>query len=96
MGIFGRSGDTSELENRVARLEDQVRQLNQLVRSLTSDSEPGNWPVVPASGDVTEQPDWLFEVQALVAQGKKIEAIKRTREATGLGLKEAKDYVDGL
>ena len=32
----------------------------------------------------------------LLAQGKKIDAIKRTREATGLGLKEAKDYVEGL
>lgn len=96
MGIFGRSGDTRELEQRIARLEDQVRQLTQLVRSLTTDSAPGTWPVVPAGGDMTDQPDWLYEVRALTAQGKKIEAIKRTREATGLGLKEAKDYVDGL
>ena len=51
---------------------------------------------MPAGGDMTDQPDWLYEVRALTAQGKKIEAIKRTREATGLGLKEAKDYVDGL
>lgn len=33
---------------------------------------------------------------ALVAHGKKIEAIKFVRERTGLGLKEAKDYVDAL
>lgn len=96
MGIFGGSGDTRDLENRVARLEDQVRQLTQLVRSLTTDADPGTWPAVPTGGDIATQPDWLFEVQALVSQGKKIEAIKRTREATGLGLKEAKDYVDGL
>jgi ribosomal protein L7/L12 len=38
----------------------------------------------------------LREVQALVARGNKIEAIKRLRELTGLGLKEAKDYVDSL
>jgi ribosomal protein L7/L12 len=36
------------------------------------------------------------DVQALLAQGQKIEAIKGVRELTGLGLKEAKDYVDAL
>jgi ribosomal protein L7/L12 len=36
------------------------------------------------------------ELQALVAQGKKIHAIKLVRELTGLGLKESKDYVDRL
>jgi ribosomal protein L7/L12 len=36
------------------------------------------------------------EVQHLVAQGQKIEAIKLIRERTGLGLKEAKDLVDRL
>ena len=38
----------------------------------------------------------LAEVHALAAQGLKIEAIKRYRELTGLGLKEAKNYVDHL
>jgi ribosomal protein L7/L12 len=32
----------------------------------------------------------------LVRQGKKIQAIKMYREATGAGLKQAKDFVDGL
>ena len=36
------------------------------------------------------------EVCALLNSGKKIEAIKRVREQTGLGLKEAKDLVDAL
>lgn len=35
-------------------------------------------------------------IKALVAEGKKIEAIKRYREITGVGLKEAKDYIDSL
>jgi ribosomal protein L7/L12 len=39
-----------------------------------------------------------LDVQArrLLAGGKKIEAIKLVREATGLGLMEAKDYVERL
>jgi ribosomal protein L7/L12 len=36
------------------------------------------------------------ELRLLVAQGRKIEAIKRAREALGLGLAEAKDFVESL
>ncbi|MDF3302990.1 ribosomal protein L7/L12 [Streptomyces tropicalis] len=36
------------------------------------------------------------EVQGLVREGKRIEAIKVYREATGAGLKEAKEAVDRL
>ncbi len=36
------------------------------------------------------------EVRALLAGGNKIAAIKRVRELTGMGLKEAKDYVEAL
>ena len=36
------------------------------------------------------------QVRALLAQGRKIEAIKQVRTATGWGLREAKDYVDAL
>jgi ribosomal protein L7/L12 len=38
----------------------------------------------------------LAEVHTLAHQGQKIEAIKRYRQLTGVGLKEAKDYVDRL
>jgi len=47
-----------------------------------------------SSADVPEYA--LAEVSALLAQGDKIEAIKRVRELTGLGLKEAKDYVEAM
>lgn len=36
------------------------------------------------------------EAAALVGRGQMIEAIKMVRERTGMGLKEAKDYVDNL
>jgi ribosomal protein L7/L12 len=35
-------------------------------------------------------------VDLLLRQGKKIEAIKEVRAASGVGLKQAKDYVEGL
>ncbi len=37
-----------------------------------------------------------FEVRELLAQGKKIQAIKLVRNQTGWGLKQAKDFVDSL
>lgn len=36
------------------------------------------------------------ELKALISQGKKIKAVKRYREVTGIGLKESKEYVDLL
>ena len=36
------------------------------------------------------------ELRLLVAQGRKIEAIKRARETLGLGLAEAKDFVESI
>jgi len=36
------------------------------------------------------------ELKRLILEGKKIEATKKYRIATGLGLKEAKEYIDSL
>lgn len=36
------------------------------------------------------------ELKELIADDKRIPAIKRLREETGMGLKEAKEYVDDL
>jgi len=37
-----------------------------------------------------------IELKNLILDGKKILAIKRYRMITGIGLKESKDYIDGL
>ncbi len=41
-------------------------------------------------------PDVEREVRAILVDGRKIEAIRRVRLLTGMGLKEAKDYVESL
>jgi hypothetical protein len=38
----------------------------------------------------------MQRIRAAVLAGRKIEAIKLYREASGQGLKESKDFVDGL
>lgn len=50
-------------------------------------------PVGAAAAAVEEKTE--FDVILLAAGEKKVEAIKVVRAATGLGLKEAKDLVDG-
>jgi large subunit ribosomal protein L7/L12 len=50
----------------------------------------GGGAAAPAAEEKTE-----FDVMLKDAGGKKIQVIKVVREITGLGLKEAKDMVDG-
>ncbi|MBY8342993.1 ribosomal protein L7/L12 [Streptomyces spinosirectus] len=45
---------------------------------------------------LSEPEPWSDEINALLVEGKKIQAIKVYREATGAGLKEAKEAVDKL
>ena len=52
----------------------------------------GGGGAAPAAA-VEEQTE--FSVMLMAAGGKKIQVIKVVREITGLGLKEAKDLVDG-
>jgi ribosomal protein L7/L12 len=59
-------------------------------------SVPQGHGFLPAQGPKGATPELVLEARQLVANGKKIEAIKRWREATGMGLKEAKDAVEAL
>lgn len=49
----------------------------------------------PAAGAAAEEEKSEFDVILKSAGDKKIQVIKAVREITGLGLKEAKDLVDG-
>jgi ribosomal protein L7/L12 len=60
------------------------------VEALEAGAQPP--AVTPAASSRSD----LAEVSALLAKGNKIAAIKLYRELTGVGLKEAKDYVDRL
>lgn len=44
----------------------------------------------------TLPPETEAQVRALLAAGRKIEAIKLARDATGLGLKQTKDLVESM
>lgn len=91
---------------RVTSLQRQLNELKRDVERLENGSTDSvrsdfNYTLSPkeASLSHTSQPaqtDLDQELLTLIQQGKKIMAIKRLREARGLSLKEAKDYVDSL
>ena len=82
---FLQYAETSKLK-RIS--EDQQRQLDKLYRLLGKEESFDDRVDLPGE---TKQ-----RIGELVREGKKIQAIKELRDATGLGLKEAKDYVDRL
>jgi large subunit ribosomal protein L7/L12 len=53
-------------------------------------------PPAAPGGPMSLPPEVEAEVRALIAQGMKINAIKRVREVTRSGLKEAMDFVEQM
>mgnify|MGYP001558070661 FL=1 len=76
-----------------------VLDLSELVKVLekkfgVSAAMPMMAAVAPADGEAAKEEKTSFNVELKAAGGQKIQVIKAVREATGLGLKEAKDLVD--
>jgi ribosomal protein L7/L12 len=108
MGIFGGSAqdqvDLGAINDRLARLESALASLQAQVASLTTGAVAAGAPnpmagvdpgAVPYGNNLAGGP-WLEEVRRLKDDGKLINAIKLYREQTGVGLKEAKDAVEGM
>lgn len=85
MGLFGSSNATL-----LARLDEIEWKLDAIMVAIGIQTPPRPTPGERA-GMTSEQID---EIRALIRSGRKLEAIKRVRELTGLGLKESKDLVD--
>lgn len=87
-----------DIEKIVADLkESTVLELNELVSAIEEEFGVTAAAPVAAAGagaaEVEEQSE--FDVELVSAGDAKIKVIKAVREATGLGLKEAKGLVDG-
>jgi large subunit ribosomal protein L7/L12 len=78
-----------------------VMELNDLVKAIEEKfgvsaaamAAPAGAGAGPAAAAVEEKTE--FTVQLMEAGAQKVSVIKAVREITGLGLKEAKDLVDG-
>lgn len=86
MGFLGRKNDAI-LNARLARME---QKLDAIIDSLGVEvPDRSNTPA-----GVALNPEAVEEIRALIIANRKIEAVKRVRELTGLGLKEALDLVE--
>lgn len=77
-----------------------VLELSELVKALeekfgVSAAAPVAVAAAPAAGGEAAAEKTEFDVVLASAGSSKIQVIKAVREATGLGLKEAKELVDG-
>jgi ribosomal protein L7/L12 len=72
---------------------DADRVLGASVPSARSAVKPASAPAMEAANDAAPIE---AQVKALIAQGKKIEAIKLMRESNGLSLEAAKDSVEAI
>jgi ribosomal protein L7/L12 len=75
-------------ETRIVELEMRLAELERRVEMLERQSSFA----VPQNNMSASQ----IDLTDLLRRGNKIEAIKMYREATGCGLREAKEYVDAL
>ena len=88
---------TAEMIEAIKELS--VLELNELVKACEEEfgvSAAAGVVVAAAGGDAAaaEEKD-EFDVELVSAGSSKVKVIKAVREITGLGLKEAKDAVDG-
>jgi large subunit ribosomal protein L7/L12 len=93
----------AKFEKLVSEIEKMsVLDLSELVKVLedkfgVSAAAPVMMGAMPAAGGAAEAAEEKtdFDVELTAAGAQKINVIKAVREVTGLGLKEAKDMVDG-
>ncbi|KMT39252.1 50S ribosomal protein L7/L12 [Melissococcus plutonius] len=85
------------IENIVEELKGAtILELNDLVKAIEEEfNVSAAAPVAAAAGPAAEEEQTEFTVELTSAGDQKVKVIKAVREATGLGLKEAKAVVDG-
>ncbi|MDG3133092.1 50S ribosomal protein L7/L12 [Streptococcus suis] len=86
------------IENIIAEIKEAtILELNDLVKAIEEEfGVTAAAPVaVAAAGGAAEEAKDSFDVELTSAGDKKVGVIKVVREITGLGLKEAKELVDG-
>lgn len=98
MGIFDKP-DSPEYQADIDDLKARVARLEAAFASLANRQDAAVAAAAASPAGVASAPpvvDPYAEVRLLKQQDKKIDAIRLLRQQTGLGLKEAKDIVDGL
>ena len=85
------------IENIIAEIKEaSILELNDLVKPIEEEfGVTAAAPVAAAAAGPVEEAKDSFDVELTSVGDKKVGVIKVVREITGLGLKEAKELVDG-
>lgn len=85
------------IENIIAEIKEAtILELNDLVKAIEEEfGVTAAAPVAAAAAGPVEEAKDSFDVELTSAGDKKVAVIKEVRGITGLGLKEAKELVDG-
>ncbi|WEV60040.1 50S ribosomal protein L7/L12 [Streptococcaceae bacterium ESL0729] len=85
------------IENIIAEIKEAtILELNDLVKAIEEEfGVSAAAPVAAAGPAAAAEEKTDFDVELISAGDKKVAVIKAVREITGLGLKEAKELVDG-
>ncbi|WEV45819.1 50S ribosomal protein L7/L12 [Streptococcaceae bacterium ESL0687] len=85
------------IENIIAEIKEAtILELNDLVKAIEEEfGVSAAAPVAAAGPAAAAEEKTDFNVELISAGDKKVAVIKAVREITGLGLKEAKELVDG-
>jgi ribosomal protein L7/L12 len=87
------SQELLEIKQRLALIETRLQQLFEHLDLRPRETAGGGWWGGGGEGDAPD-PATDPEIQDLLVKGNEIQAIKRYRELTGLGLAEAKEAIE--
>ncbi len=77
----------------MAKLKEKLEEKWGVKAAVASAAAPGG--AAPAAAAASESTEFKVTLEGGIPDDKKISVIKAVREVTGLGLKEAKDLVEG-
>ena len=79
----------------MAKLKEKLEQKWGVKAAVAVAAAPGGAAPAAAAAPASESTEFKVTLEGPIPEDKKISVIKAVREVTGLGLKEAKDLVEG-
>lgn len=79
----------------MAKLKEKLEQKWGVKAAVAVAAAAAGAPAAAAAAPASESTDFKVTLEGPIPEDKKISVIKAVREVTGLGLKEAKDLVEG-
>lgn len=93
--VYNEQADHRETKSRLFDARNDIRNLEARIKDLESAKPPTQFTLqVPTEAPVSLSDSWVT-VKCTLHTDRKIDMIKSMRILTGLGLKEAKDFVEG-